>query len=1433
MRFVFCLLLCFYTLYAYSDRLRFDRDPKVISVSPESVELEIEISWSNSWRNAYHYDAVYLFGKYRLRQSGEWVHLSLAAEGHSSLSDGYVVEKGMNGLWIHRNRPGQGKASVRMRLKWMLKGNADCVLSPEDFSERRVVFAFEGIEMVYMPGFPFYAANNVDGGFNTLTLGGIPAERDLIGTNSNYIYSGSSNSAYVQYPAGRVNNAVHNPALIRNWSSVVPAWWRVDFRTPKKILYFGVSGEYDQASRPAADWFLQGSKTGGNNDNEWVTVWQGGKESWSQSYISYPVQKAIKVEKPDFYRFYRIRVLDSDRRDLWNDVRIFNVGMTETDLSQPDDVRLPVEQGVTSLLGAFPSGFRGFYAMKNELTQEQYVTFLNRLPCSAQYTRTIGGLLDGLEEGEYVFGDDRKRPSHRNGIAIRKRRENSGEPFVFACNLNPGNSMGSLDDGQALACNYLSPDDMLAYADWCGLRPLSELEYEKMCSPAYPLMPVEGGKAWQTADVTPGDHLVDGGKETEALSTGNVNALGLQAGPVRPGSFVRPGGTRAGGGFSYWGFGELSGNLAEIYYNRGVYGRQFDGRVHGRGRLNANGRTEIPDREWTNRADAFGVRGGSYTSVEAELNVDDRRYAENYFSTVDDRKPTVGFRLGSSAAQHSLESVLTLENGRNTGASVVYDTVCDARDYLIRGDTPVDEGTPCSYVWYVSKDAGIGWDILPAQSGCDLIVKNLAAEVVSGRLMEHRYKRSVVSPFGVGESGAVALVVGHGLSLNRLWDTIQPCVAAKGFTVTTLLPAQFEWTSAENGKVFAGQDETPWSSVCKLQTDDLKKDKDERPSGYYALELKVTLSGKCVERRRLNIQAMPNTCNPFSAKIAPFVYVGKDTFRVENSWGGEGRQRWRLTDTDKGALSMDDSTGVLRGVSGTLLKDVTVEAVCADFPDLAYRVRLQETYRDFSYTGSQQAITLSPGIYTMECRGAQGGMYSSGYAGGYGASVRGTLAVNEKDTLYIYVGQMGYNYPANHSNPAPFNGGGEGYGGGGDGGGASDIRLTGGEWNHAGSLRSRVMVAAGGGGSDLSSLAGAGGGITGASALYTQSGHPGYGATQTASGQRPGIQFQGGFGYGGSLVNIDGGGGGGGGWYGGSSGNNGHDGGGGGSSFISGYPFCDAVDAEGNHTHRSIHFSGRKFTNPLMSAGVNASNGRVRITVEKSFTVEDEPVRNIKDFGDCRAWSDGTFARSAQEYRNPEGKCSYTGDTGNGIYRIDPDGSGPGTAFDVYCDMETDGGGWTLVAAQYENNPVSWSQGIQANYDPALAGKRSFALNSLQVPPHTYTAFGKDLEPTFIGYSQMLYTTGDIGVWTVKNLKTGINFHAHRSSVYYFSSHDPESTGGNTSIWNNTLTYDQCGGTFSSWAFSPQHNTAINRGYGMNEYVGNVTDDYAWTVWVR
>lgn len=82
----------------------------------------------------------------------------------------------------------------------------------------------------------------------------------------------------------------------------------------------------------------------------------------------------------------------------------------------------------------------------------------------------------------------------------------------------------------------------------------------------------------------------------------------------------------------------------------------------------------------------------------------------------------------------------------------------------------------------------------------------------------------------------------------------------------------------------------------------------------------------------------------------------------------------------------------------------------------------------------------------------------------------------------------------------------------------------------------------------------------------------------------------------------------------------------------------------------------------------------------------------ILDFGTFRAFADGTYARSCKEYRNPtKAKYKYQGATGDGVYRIDPDGyaSGSLAAYDVTCLMSYGDGGWTLVATGRYNQASS------------------------------------------------------------------------------------------------------------------------------------------------
>ena len=196
--------------------------------------------------------------------------------------------------------------------------------------------------------------------------------------------------------------------------------------------------------------------------------------------------------------------------------------------------------------------------------------------------------------------------------------------------------------------------------------------------------------------------------------------------------------------------------------------------------------------------------------------------------------------------------------------------------------------------------------------------------------------------------------------------------------------------------------------------------------------------------------------------------------------------------------------------------------------------------------------------------------------------------------------------------------------------------------------------------------------------------------------------------------------------------------------------------------------------------------------------------------------------RSCKEY------LASTLSAASGWYDLDVDGPGPVPRQSYFCDMTSDGGGWTRVVRQTEANPVTnWNGGVNG---------ASYALSSARIPAHTQVAFGKDEQATALDYGNGTYSAGDIPKTLVTSPKTGISYHMHRSATGNYSDHDPEAGYGDfVSNWSNTLTFDRVGGPGLNWAFSPNigNDAPTMRGYAFDGGRYYDADTFAWTVWVR
>ncbi len=265
----------------------------------------------------------------------------------------------------------------------------------------------------------------------------------------------------------------------------------------------------------------------------------------------------------------------------------------------------------------WPNGFGAFCIMKYEISQGQYAEFLTML------TSTQAGNRFPNQNGNFRHTISGSHPNFVAGVPDR-------------------------------ACNFLSWADGVAYADWAGLRPMTELEYEKASRGTR--LAVADEYAWGNTSLHNAPYAINNDGMPNAVvdnpvsGTGNASYAttdGSLQGPLRVGIFAAslPTPSRTEAGATHYGVMEMSGNLWERAVTIGhAKGRAFIN-TDGDGALDANGSANANNWPGDDAAGA-GFRGGAWGDPPPTLRVSDRGDAAGTFAF---REALLGFRAVRSA----------------------------------------------------------------------------------------------------------------------------------------------------------------------------------------------------------------------------------------------------------------------------------------------------------------------------------------------------------------------------------------------------------------------------------------------------------------------------------------------------------------------------------------------------------------------------------------------------------------------------------------------------------------------------------------------------------------------------------------------------------------------------------------------------------------
>ncbi len=323
-----------------------------------------------------------------------------------------------------------------------------------------------------------------------------------------------------------------------------------------------------------------------------------------------------------------------------------------------------------TLPAPFPKGYDAFWVMKYEVTQQQITDMMNSfnrayqynyVPANNSYRPPMAQGQSNTSNPYWVTGQNPTAPNnptemYRNGCYIPKTYDPNA-PITFYNNLNnvmdDPTTWNDIDDGQTISCNYLEPKYDLNYGlwrflDWACLRPMTEMEFEKICRTPGAGLPPMFESPWgldvtSTANYNYVVSVQNSGRPNEVPT--NIGATGLfhgspntapsLRGPRRVGSTYGASTNRVQAGSSYYGVADMAGNLWEVVIAISTTTPNgFTRTATGDGLMNTSGTSYGFPNEWpvtgptntTISTNAYMFRGGSWYNDYRDAKISSRYY---------------------------------------------------------------------------------------------------------------------------------------------------------------------------------------------------------------------------------------------------------------------------------------------------------------------------------------------------------------------------------------------------------------------------------------------------------------------------------------------------------------------------------------------------------------------------------------------------------------------------------------------------------------------------------------------------------------------------------------------------------------------------------------------------------------------------------------